>query len=117
MSDESPVSRALLVLCVNQGIWASFSLLLSIIDSIPPGSSILKDHNTNGSLKKLKKKKKKLEKNDKENITPQNLFVVFIKLLSPVPPFATPWAAARQAPLSTISQFPQIHIHGATDAI
>ena len=63
------------------------------------------------------KKKKKLEKNDKENITPQNLFVVFIKLLSPVPTFATPWAAARQAPLSTISQFPQIHIHGATDAI
>ena len=29
MSDASPVSRALLVLCINQGISASFSLLLS----------------------------------------------------------------------------------------
>ena len=29
VSDASPVSRALLVLCVNQGISASFSLLLS----------------------------------------------------------------------------------------
>ena len=55
VSNASPVSRALLVFCVNQVISASFSLLLSffffllffflIIDSVPPGSSPLKDPN------------------------------------------------------------------------
>ena len=44
----SPVSGTLLVFCINQGISASFSLLyFLIIISGPPGSSPLKDLNTN----------------------------------------------------------------------
>ena len=42
----SPVSRSLLVFCINQGISASFSLLyLLIINSRPPGSGPLKGLN------------------------------------------------------------------------
>ena len=44
VSDASPVSRALLVFCVNQGISASLFYFL-IVDSGPPGSSPLKDPN------------------------------------------------------------------------
>ena len=43
MNSASPVSGALLVFCLNQGISASFSLLyFLIIDSGPPGSGPLK---------------------------------------------------------------------------
>ena len=45
MSDASPVSRTLLVLCVNQGISASFFHFL-IVDSVPQGSGPLRDPNS-----------------------------------------------------------------------
>ena len=41
----SPVPGALLAFCINQGISASFSPLLLIVDSGPPGSGPLKDLN------------------------------------------------------------------------
>ena len=48
-SSASPVSRALLVICVNQGISASFSLFyFLIVDSRPLGSGPLKDLNIGG---------------------------------------------------------------------
>ena len=47
MNSASPVSGALLVFCVNQGISASFSLFyFLIIDSRPQGSGPLKDLST-----------------------------------------------------------------------
>ena len=47
MNSTSPVSGALLVFCVNQGISASFSLFyFPIVDSGPPGSGLLKDLNS-----------------------------------------------------------------------
>ena len=46
VSDASPVSRTLLVFCVNQGMLASLSLFyFLIVNSRPPGSSPLKDLN------------------------------------------------------------------------
>ena len=46
VNSASPMSGALLVFCVNQGISASFSLLyFLIVDSGPPGSGPLKDLN------------------------------------------------------------------------
>ena len=48
----------------------------------------------------------------------KEIFVVVIQLLSHVQLFATPWTAARQAPLSiTNYQFAQIHVHCVGDAI
>ena len=45
VSDASPVSRTLLVLCVNQGI-SAFSLFhFLIVDSVPQDSGPLKDPN------------------------------------------------------------------------
>ena len=50
VNSASPVSGALLVFCINQGMSASFSLLyFLIIDSGPPGSGPLKDLSTLGA--------------------------------------------------------------------
>ena len=48
----------------------------------------------------------------------KKVFVVVVQSLNPSWLFATPWTAARQAPLPfTISEFAQIHVHWVRDAI